>query len=313
MHSVAISYLAPQELRAHPENAIIFGDPRDCSRWAEIRSSIKKLGIIEAILIKPDKTILSGHLRVAVAKDLKLDKVPTAVVHDVGDYHKEVELLIRMNTDRRQLTPRQIAHAFNRLKSTRPEEGGTKKRRGPKPKGTEGDSRESAHNSRADEEAAAQLDTKPTTARALETVFVTDGVPEELREAVDAGKIAPSTAAKAVRDEVKRQGDQIDNPEPLKVFTESAVAKKSGHETRVEDEIAKFKRDMKELFDLYVKVDSLLTRRPLKSATGMLEYHEFAGLIRDTALRAWREIESVEGETTAGKQMGLTLIAGGKQ
>jgi hypothetical protein len=61
----------------------------------------------------------------------------------------------------------------------------------------------------------------------------------------------------------------------------------------------------------YREVDAVLTAMPLKSVIGPTEHHEYGNLVRDLALRAWREVEQVNGTTNAGRQMALSVITGG--
>lgn len=309
------------ELRSHPENASIFGDPEESPEFDAILKSIRAHGIWEPIVIKPDGTILSGHLRRAAAQKLKLKEVPVRVVEPFATYLDEVTFVIRSNTDRRQLTKAEIALAFKRLKELPKEQGGTKKKRGRKEGSVAGKVNSGASptisDSRSRDEAAALLGVSTDEARALETVFTTPGVPEELKQAVNKGEVKPTPAAKAVKAEAKRQGGEIKNPEPLKAAAVPKAPKSQPaeptHEDRVRLQAEAHQRDYKELHALYAKVDGILTRRPLKSVIGPTEHHEYRSLIRDLALRAWREIESIDGATNAGRQMAFTVIDGGSK
>lgn len=320
----AVETRAPGDLRAHPENATIFGDPEESDAFAGLLLSIKHHGIWEPLAIKPDGTVLSGHMRRAVAIKLGLREVPVRVVDAFASYRDELEYLIRSNTDRRQLTKAEIAIAFRRLRETPRDQGGTKGKKGGGEKGKRGapaqnQSSASGPMVRSDDEAAAMLGIGKHEARALETVFTTPGVPEPVKRAVNAGALAPTTAAKAIVVEAKRQGVDLksgaalaDSPALRAVAEPKRPAQKSEHERRVEDEAEKYRADYRALFDLYGKLDGILTRRPLKSVLGPTEHHEYTALIRDVALRAWREVESIQGPTNAGKQMALSVIAGGK-
>lgn len=315
--SVDIQQWAPARLRSHPENALIFGDPEECDRWDEMHASIKRLGIFEPLAIKADGTIISGHLRHAIAVDLGLKAVPVRVVDAFASYRDELEVLIRSNTDRRQLKPSEIALAFKRLKETPRDEGGAKGSKGGGAKGKRGAPNQSGARAGKDgrDEAASMLGIGTHEARALETIFTTPGVPVELKKAVDKGTVKPTPAAKAVATEVKRQGGTIRDASALKavaIVEHKRPAKSAGLE-RVEAEAERYKRDYRDLFNAYKTIDSILTRRPLKAVLGPTEHHEYGQLIRDTALRAWREIEAVEGKTNVGRQMALVAIDGGKK
>lgn len=298
-------------LRSHPENATIFGDPEESKAYLEVLGSIKKHGIWEPLLVKKDGTILSGHLRCACAKSLGLETVPVRVWDAFTSYLDEVRFVVRSNTDRRQLTPQQIAYAFKRLKEIPKAEGGAKAKMG-RPKGDEKKSAESRPLSRSRDDAAEQLGVSRDIAESLEAVFTTPGVPDELKSAVNDGRVAPTTAAKEVRAEAKRQGGTITNPAPLADVAERKATDKSAHQAHVADAAKSYRDDVRRLLEAYRAVDAALTKRPLASVIGPTEHHEYGDLCRDIAIRAWREVETVEGVTNAGKQMALAVIKGGR-
>lgn len=308
-------------LKAHPENSLIFNDPEDSDRFGEVLHSIKKFGLWEPICIKDDGTILSGHVRVRVYEKLKLTHIPARTM-TFDSYLNEVTFLVRSNTDRRQLTFDELAHAYNRLKTIPREQGGAKGKPGRPEKGAA--SRGIVSDTR--DSAAKALGQGRDRLESLEAVLVNGAdVPEELKQAVRDGKVSPTAAAEAVRVERKRQaGDsksgKIADPAPLKAWTaqktEPKVEKQppnTSHEERVASEAKAFEADVAALFELHKQLDRILTRRPLKSVIGPTEHHEYASQIRDVALRAWKEIEEVQGETNAGKQMRLAVISGGRK
>lgn len=295
------------ELRAHPENATIFGDPEEDESFSSLKQSIRDNGQWEPIIAKADGTVLSGHSRLRVLKALKR---PTALVRRVlvDSYREELEILIRSNTDRRQMSPRQIAFAFKRLKETAKEDGGSKQPMGRPKKGAE-----SSTHSKTRDAAAETLGVSRNEATALETVFTTEGVPEAVKQAVDSGKVAPTTAAKAVVAEKKRQGGEIKEPGPLTAWAGDKVEKKapspmtdvSAHEQRVDGEARRLRAAMATLFEAYKTVDGVLSQMPLKRVLGFQDHNEYLGLIRDIAIRTWREVESVNGDTTKTTQLAL--------
>jgi hypothetical protein len=305
-----IESVTVSSLRSHPENSLIFGDPEESFGFDDLKASLRAVGQQEAIIAKRDGVVLSGHRRLAALIDLKV-KFADVRWADCDSYRDELECVVRSNTDRRQLAPREIAYAFKRLKETPREGGGAKVGQGKRTDLTCGPGSTS---SKSRDDAAAMLGVGPQEARSLETVFTTPGVPEDLKAAVNAGKVKPTPAAKAVRAEVKRQGGEVSDPGVLSALAvpkarPRAEPEEETHEERVERQADDFRRDMKALFELYVAVDKLLTKRPLKSVTGPTEHHEWTGLIRDVGVRAWREIESVIGATETGRQ--LALVKGG--
>lgn len=303
------------ELRAHPENSVIFGSPEEDDSFASLKASIRESGQWEPIVAKFDGTVLSGHSRLRALSALKL---PFALVRRacVDSYREELEILIRSNTDRRQMSPRQIAFAFKRLKETAKEDGGAKRPMGRPKKGEEKSGAKPGLLESRDA-AAAMLGVGTDQARALESVFTTPGVPEVIKVAVDSGKLAPTTAAKAIATEKKRQGGEIKEASGLESWAENKAAKKatahpmteaSAHEKRVGDQAKKLKAAMGQLFEAYKIVNGALSEMPLSRVLGFEDHNAYLGLIRDIAIRTWREVESVNGDGEKTRQ--LTLVKG---
>lgn len=315
-----------EKLRPHPENGTVFGDPEESPVFDEVLGSMRRDGLREPVIVKADGTILSGHLRVACARELKWDRIAVRVWVPFASYLDEVKFLIAANTERRQLTPQQIAFAYRRLKEIPREQGGAKGKRGA-PVGNANAAKGTAKNNcgesptielKARDEAAKRLGVSTDVARACETVFATDGVPDELKRAVNDGKVAPTTAARAVQAEKKRQGGEIKAPTALVALAEQPPKRapkddRTDHEKRIEEQAEKYRKTFAALVDMYRVLDQSLSRLPLASVIGPTEHHEYRGLIRDIALRAWREIEAVDGFTNAGRQMSLAVIDGGKK
>lgn len=313
-HAHQIEQWSPDRLRSHPENVTIFGDPEESNRYEETLASIKANGIEEPLVVRADGTVLSGHVRLHCANAIGLKTVPVRVAAPFVDYHTEVKFLIRANTDRRMLTPGEIALALRRLKEIPREHGGAKAPMGrPKKSATSGTLSGSTRDS-----AAAAVGVSRHVADACEKVFGTEGVPEDFKAAVNTKKIAVTTAAKAVRSEEKRQGGAIKSPAALSSLVRpretprETVEPGETHEQRVAKAAAKYADLYARMVRAYREVDDVLTRMPLGSVLGPSEHHEYAALVRDLALRAWREIEAVQGPTNTGRQMALTVIQGGK-
>lgn len=66
--------------------------------------------------------------------------------------------------------------------------------------------------------------------------------------------------------------------------------------------------DEGELFEIYKRVDSILTKRPLSSFAGS-EREDYAGLIRDVALRLWHELDTVYGKELSASRLARTRAA----
>lgn len=76
------------ELKSHPRNNEFFDDMTG-EKWNEFLESVKTRGIIEPIVITPDKVIVSGHQRIRACKELGI----TTVMCDVHTYNNEDEVL----------------------------------------------------------------------------------------------------------------------------------------------------------------------------------------------------------------------------
>lgn len=90
---IAIDKLVP-----HPKNDYYFTDVTG-ERYEEIKRSIEVSGIRDPIKITADYTIISGHQRYRIAKDIGINEVPVEIV-DV-DAEQAEYLLIAENIERR--------------------------------------------------------------------------------------------------------------------------------------------------------------------------------------------------------------------
>lgn len=76
------------ELKPHPRNNEFFDDMSG-EKWKEFIESIKTRGVIEPIVITPDKVVVSGHQRVRACKELGIK----TVMCDVHTYNNDDEIL----------------------------------------------------------------------------------------------------------------------------------------------------------------------------------------------------------------------------
>lgn len=76
------------ELKVHPRNSEFFDDMTG-DAWKAFLESIKTSGVIEPVVITPDKVIISGHQRVRACKELGI----TTVLTDMRDYSDEDKIL----------------------------------------------------------------------------------------------------------------------------------------------------------------------------------------------------------------------------
>lgn len=92
------SYVAVELLKPHPKNAEYFSDPAP-EEYDALKRSIAAQGVRDPLKVLPDYTVLAGHLRLRVARDLGLEKVPVEV-WDVPPEEAEY-LLVADNEERR--------------------------------------------------------------------------------------------------------------------------------------------------------------------------------------------------------------------
>lgn len=76
------------ELKPHPRNNEFFDDMTG-EKWTEFLESIKSRGVIEPIVITPNKMIVSGHQRVRACKELGIN----TVMCDIHTYDNEDQIL----------------------------------------------------------------------------------------------------------------------------------------------------------------------------------------------------------------------------
>jgi hypothetical protein len=298
-----------ERLKAHPENAAIFESPDEGGEtFQTLLASIRENGIWEPLIVKPDGTILAGHLRWACAEKLELPEVPVRV-WKVTSRREELVLLIRSNTDRRHLTKREIGLAQKKLKETPPEEGGVARAPG-RPKKEEENSAKFSWVSQSRDDAAAQLGVSRNIAEACVTVFTTPGVPDEVKNAVNEERLGVTVAANAVRAEVKRQGGKLKSGEPLVAKLDPKEwDKRPEHVKRLQAEADRFHDDCDGLLKVYGDLDRILKRRPLATLLGPTDHEEYRGLIEQIGDRVYLELEGGD-ENPKGP---LTVIEGGKE
>lgn len=76
------------ELKPHPRNNEFFDDMAG-EKWNEFLESVKSRGVIEPIVITPDKIIVSGHQRVRACKELGIQ----TIMCDVHTYNNDDQIL----------------------------------------------------------------------------------------------------------------------------------------------------------------------------------------------------------------------------
>ena len=71
--------------------------------YEAIKDSIIKNGVLDPILITPDMTIIDGHVRHQICREIGLKKCPYRIINVSGEAERVV-LAITLNSDRRTLT-----------------------------------------------------------------------------------------------------------------------------------------------------------------------------------------------------------------
>lgn len=109
--------LVPIEvLKPHPKNEEFFPDLPQENLWREMVADVRENGIINPLIVAADYTVLAGHLRLQIAKEVGI----TNILVDRRDLHPEseaaVSLMIRENLLRRHLNEIQVARLIRVLK-----------------------------------------------------------------------------------------------------------------------------------------------------------------------------------------------------
>ena len=98
------------KLRPHPRQHELFGTP-SADVVEAMAQSIKSEGLMHALEILPDGTVVCGHTRLAAVKKLRWKDVACIVLHELAAQGDEaiVQYLVRDNVERRQMTKLQRA------------------------------------------------------------------------------------------------------------------------------------------------------------------------------------------------------------
>src|SRR5699024_246977 len=91
-------HIETSKLKEHPKNNHYFTD-LDGAKYDEVKRSIEENGIRDPIKCTTAFTVISGHQRLHIAKELELETVPVQII-DVDEWEAEY-LLIAENVERR--------------------------------------------------------------------------------------------------------------------------------------------------------------------------------------------------------------------
>ena len=90
--------IAIDKLKPHPKNSYYFTDV-DGEKYEEIKRSIATYGIRDPLKVTTSYTVVSGHQRLRIAKELGFTEIPVEIV-DIDEWQAEY-LLIAENVERR--------------------------------------------------------------------------------------------------------------------------------------------------------------------------------------------------------------------
>jgi ParB family chromosome partitioning protein len=111
----SVTIVPVELLKPHPKSGEI--PPLDDKIRAELEEDIRQNGIVTPLILARDCTILAGHQRWEIAKELGLPHVPAIVRQDIDpDAPEAVALLIKDNLLRRHLNDVQVAKLIRLLK-----------------------------------------------------------------------------------------------------------------------------------------------------------------------------------------------------
>ena len=92
----------PEMLKPNPDNKIF--NPLSGQDYERLKNDIRERGIIDPLIIRQDKVLLTGHNRLRIALELKLKTIPVRKVESGLKPKEEKKFLVLDNLLRRQLS-----------------------------------------------------------------------------------------------------------------------------------------------------------------------------------------------------------------
>jgi ParB-like chromosome segregation protein Spo0J len=99
--SDTVQHIAPEVLQVHPLNAQLF-KPQSGEEYEALKVDVLERGIIVPLIARADNTLLAGHTRLQIAKELRLKSVPVQYASTMSD-DDERKFLVNDNLLRRHL------------------------------------------------------------------------------------------------------------------------------------------------------------------------------------------------------------------
>jgi hypothetical protein len=216
-----------KDLKPHPLNEDLFGNPKESAEYEEILASIKKSGILEPLIILEDGTILSGQLRWTAKKDIvrrevmdrtssrgEADRavleaeVPIRVHAEFKTKVEEYAFVLDLNHMRRQFALERKVYGYDRIKqiaeeaSDQPTEATPTPKKGGRPKKQKTESPKEEPKSSKEamlEEYAAKMGISVEQLDVLSDIFHSPIVPREYKEQLSAETISSELIQRAIK------------------------------------------------------------------------------------------------------------------
>ncbi len=109
-----VQQIAPSKLKENPLNSAFFKE-ESADYFDQLREDIEKRGIIVPLIAKTDDTLLAGHNRLQVARDIGLKSVPVQYVIDDLPAEAEREFIIKDNLFRRHFSTVEWINLYKQL------------------------------------------------------------------------------------------------------------------------------------------------------------------------------------------------------
>ncbi len=118
----------PELLKPNPDNKIF--NPLSGKDYELLKEDIRERGIIDPLIIRQDKVLLTGHNRLRIALELKLKTIPVRKIESGLKPKDEKKFLVLDNLLRRQLSPTEkesLIHEFYKDEILEDNRGGDRK------------------------------------------------------------------------------------------------------------------------------------------------------------------------------------------
>ncbi|TAE33681.1 MAG: hypothetical protein EAZ92_00540 [Candidatus Kapaibacterium sp.] len=108
-----VQHIAPEKLTLNPLNKELFAT-QDGKEYEALKNDVLQRGIIVPLIAKPDNTLLAGHTRLRIAKELRLKSVPVQYAKEMNAT-EERTFLVNDNLLRRHLSSTERLNLYSLL------------------------------------------------------------------------------------------------------------------------------------------------------------------------------------------------------